>query len=106
MVGSPENEHNYHVSLLYSSACQNHEGLEFIYAVINPEQLWTFTDNLKTIEDDNVTNKQMMDILEKKLGTQDIVIVDIISQVEKMKNITTEKGFTEFVEQLEKIKWT
>ena len=37
-------------------------------------------------------------------GTKDVVIVDIISQIGRMKNITTNKGFIEFVKQLEKIK--
>ena len=43
-------------------------------------------------------------ILEKKFGTKNVVVVDIISQIEKMKNITTDKGFIEFVALLEKIK--
>ena len=53
---------------------------------------------------DTSQHKEMMTILEKKFGTKDVVIVDIISQIEKMKNITTDKGFIEFVEQLEKIR--
>ena len=48
-------------------------------------------------------HREMMTILQKKFGTKDMVIINIISQIEKMKNITTDKGFIEFVEQLEKI---
>ena len=44
-----------------------------------------------------------MTILEKKFGTKDLVIIDVISQVENMKTITMDKGFIKFVEQLEKI---
>ena len=33
-----------------------------------------------------------------------MVIIDIILQIKKMKNITMDKGVFEFVEQLEKIK--
>ena len=53
---------------------------------------------------DTSKHKEMMIILEEKFGTKDVVIIDIISQIEKIKNITTEKGFLEFVEQLEKIR--
>ena len=53
---------------------------------------------------DTSQHKEMMSILEDKFGTKDVVVIDIISQVEKMKGITTDKGFIEFVEQLEKIK--
>ena len=45
-----------------------------------------------------------MTILEDKFDSKDMVIIDIISELEKMKNITPDKGFIEFIEQLEKIK--
>ena len=53
---------------------------------------------------DTSQHAEMMDILEDKFGTKDVVVIDIISQIEKMKSITTDKGFIDFVEQLEKIK--
>ena len=53
---------------------------------------------------DTSQHVQMMTILEDKFGTKNVVVIDIISQIEKMKSITTDKGFIEFVEQLEKIK--
>ena len=53
---------------------------------------------------DTSQHEEMMTILEDKFGTKDVVVIDIISQIEKMKGITTDKGFIEFVEQLEKIK--
>ena len=49
-------------------------------------------------------HKEMMTILEKKFGSKSLVVRDIISQIEKLKPISTDKGFIEFVEQLEKVK--
>ena len=49
-------------------------------------------------------HKEMMSILEKKFGSKSLVVRDIISQIEKLKPISTDKGFIEFVEQLEKVK--
>jgi hypothetical protein len=43
-------------------------------------------------------------VLMAKFGSSRLVIDDIVSQMEKMKTITTDKGFVEFVEKLEKIK--
>ena len=45
-----------------------------------------------------------MNVLERKFGTKMLVVQDIISQVEKMKPVTTDKMFIEFVEKLQKIK--
>ena len=43
-------------------------------------------------------------MLENRFGPSCLVVQDIVSQIEKMKIITTDKGFIEFVEKLEKIK--
>ena len=43
-------------------------------------------------------------ILENKLGTRALVVNDITSQIDKFKMVTTDKGFVEFVEKLERIK--
>ena len=49
-------------------------------------------------------HKEMMKILEKKFGPSSLVIQDVVSQMDKMKMVTTDKGFIDFVEKLEKMK--
>ena len=53
---------------------------------------------------DKSNHPEMMTILEKKFGTKNLVVQDIIAQLEKMKVVTTDKMFIEFVEKLQKIK--
>ena len=45
-----------------------------------------------------------MRILQKKFGTKNLVVQDILSQLEKVKSVTTDKMFIEFVEKLQKAK--
>ena len=52
---------------------------------------------------DTTKHKEMMDVLDNKFGSSRLVIDDIVVQIEKMKPVTTDKGFIEFVEKLEKI---
>ena len=53
---------------------------------------------------DTSNHVEMMSILEKKFGTKSLVIQDIVSQLDKMKPITSDRMFIEFVEKLQKIK--
>ena len=53
---------------------------------------------------DTSNHIEMMSILEKKFGDKSLVVQDIISQVEKMKVVTNDKMFIEFVEKLQKVK--
>ena len=53
---------------------------------------------------DKSNHVEMMTILEKKFGTKNLVVQDIIGQLEKMKIVTTDKMFIEFVEKLQKMK--
>ena len=53
---------------------------------------------------DMSNHQEMMKVLTSKFGSSRLVIDDIVSQMEKLKAITTDKGFVEFVEKLEKIK--
>ena len=46
----------------------------------------------------------MMDILVEKFGQSCLVVEDIINQIEKLKSVSTNKGFIEFVEKLERFK--
>ena len=47
---------------------------------------------------DRSNHAEMMNVLERKFGTKMLVVQDIISQVEKMKPVTTDKMFIEFVD--------
>ena len=49
-------------------------------------------------------HSKMMDILQEKFGQSCLVVEDIVNQIEKMKPITTSRGFVEFVEKLERFK--
>ena len=53
---------------------------------------------------DTSDHTAMMDILEKKFGSKTLVVQDIVAQVEKFKEITTDRGFIDFVEKLQKVK--
>ena len=53
---------------------------------------------------DTSNHVEMMSILEKKFGSKILVIQDIVSQIEKMKAVTSDRMFIEFVEKLQKIK--
>ena len=46
----------------------------------------------------------MMNIIEKNFGMENLVINDIIGQLEKMKVVTNNKMFIDFVEMLHKMK--
>ena len=46
---------------------------------------------------------EMMQILCDKFGTSWLVIDDVVSQIEKLRPVSTDKGFVDFVEKLEKI---
>jgi D-alanine-D-alanine ligase len=46
LVGSCESERLYNVSMLYSSACENNGEFNFVFAVISPDKLWSFTRRL------------------------------------------------------------
>ena len=48
-------------------------------------------------------HQEMMQALTDKFGCTRLVIDDVVSQMEKMKIVSTDKGFIEFVEKLEKI---
>ena len=48
-------------------------------------------------------HQEMMKALTDKFGCTRLVIDDVVSQMEKMKVVSTDKGFIEFVEKLEKI---
>ena len=52
---------------------------------------------------DTSDHVEMMSILEKKFGSKILVIQDIVSQLEKMKAVTSDRMFIEFVEKLQKI---
>ena len=43
----------------------------------------------------------MITIFEKKIGYKTLVITDMNNQINKIKPVTTDKGFIDFVEQLE-----
>ena len=64
-----------------------------------PTKYQHLIDNL-----DMSNHQEMMKVLTSKFGSSRLVIDDIVSQMEKLKAITTDKGFVEFVEKLEKIK--
>ena len=49
-------------------------------------------------------NGRMMEILMDKFGQSCLVVEDVVNQIEKMKPVTTNKGFIEFVEKLERFK--
>ena len=53
---------------------------------------------------DLTEHTKMMDILVEKFGQSCLVVEDIINQIEKMKTVSTNKGFIEFVEKLERFK--
>ena len=53
---------------------------------------------------DLANHKEMMDVLSLEFGRSRLVVDDVVSQIEKIKPITTDKAFVEFVEILEKIK--
>ena len=44
-----------------------------------------------------------MEILTKKFGASWLVVDDVVSQIKKLKVVTTDRGFVEYVEKLEKI---
>jgi len=46
LVGSFESERLLNVSMLYSSACESNAEFYFVYAVISPDKLWSFTRRL------------------------------------------------------------
>ena len=48
-------------------------------------------------------HKEMMEVLALEFGRSRLVVDDIVGQIEKMKPITTDKAFLEFVEKMEKI---
>ena len=47
---------------------------------------------------------EIMNILDRKFGMKNLVINDIIGQLEKLKVITTDQMFIDFVEKLQKMK--
>ena len=49
-------------------------------------------------------HSEMMIILDRKFGAKNLVISDIIGQLEKMKVVTNNKMFIDFVEKLQKMK--
>jgi len=46
LVGSCESERLYNLSMLYSSSCQSNGEFYFVFAVISPDKLWSFTRHL------------------------------------------------------------
>ena len=56
LVGSPTDEYNYKISVLYAKACDSHGDFDFHYAVLKPDKTWTFTkslDGLEELEEEN-----------------------------------------------------
>ena len=49
---------------------------------------------------DLANHKKMMDVLSLEFGRSRLVVDDIVSQIEKIKPITTDKAFLEFVEKM------
>ena len=47
---------------------------------------------------DTSNHEEMMQVLDDKFGPSCLVVQDIVNQVEKMKLVTTDKGFIEFVQ--------
>ena len=46
MVGSPTDEYNFRLNLLYASACVPGKLLEFDFAVVFPDGQWSFPSSL------------------------------------------------------------
>ena len=49
-------------------------------------------------------HKGIMEVLDERFGQGCLVIQDIVNQIEKMKPVTTDKGYIEFVEKVEQMK--
>ena len=53
---------------------------------------------------DTTNNNEMMNVLERKFGSKNLVINYIIGQLEKLKVVTSNQMFIDFVEKLQKMK--
>ena len=71
-------------------------GLHLIQAL--PEKHRHLVSNI-----DISDHKKMMDVLMKEFGTSRLVIDSVTAEIERLKNVTSDKMFLEFVEKLEKI---
>ena len=64
-----------------------------------PERFQHLISHLET--DDH---EGMMEVLEERFGQGCLVVQDIVNQIERMKPVTSDKGFIEFVEKVEQMK--
>ena len=64
-----------------------------------PERFQHLISHLET--DDH---EGMMEVLEERFGPGCLVVQDIVNQIERMKPVTSDKGFIEFVEKVEQMK--
>ena len=64
-----------------------------------PEKYKHLVSHLETMN-----HREMMNVLDRKFGTKNLVINNIIGQLEKMKIVTNDKMLLDFVEKLQKMK--